>query len=1134
MRDSIPKVGRFCAALIIAILLQAVAGSGEENRIAHDLATNVSQLRGLLGGNMGFIGSFRLEGAVLAVDPNSEIILFQDDSGAEILEIGPGERLLKPGHRICLQGTGYVKSTPMGISLGRQPLIDIDGQHSEVECAATLDLKAGRHPIEVKWFNDTGARFFSLTYSGPGFGRREIPDSALFRMRKGLPGRPVTFENGLHYRCFEGVWQRLPPFEKIQPIKTGTTATFDLNVRTRNEHVGLVFDGFLQVASSGRYTFYLRSDDGSQLSINKQPIHMTMIGQTQMPEPKPVAVGQPLIDGTGAFWAEVEGKVTFVGRRPSGLELELASEDSRMRLLACDATKELPPSLLGARVRIRGACLNSASQEGHKAAGTFVILNWKNVQLLEAAPDFWSANPCVQINEGRLRSEGEVVCLGGKFRFSSTGELPKLEDGTGSIFIELFNAPPARAGMEVECTGFWNGSSNTLRAAVWRPRPKLPDGSLPLMTTAIQIQQLKQAEAKRGYPVKLRGVVTWLSEWKDGIVLQDSTRGIFVWLNPAWIWDPPQIGENLEIEGVSQEGVFAPAVTLKKGRRLGPGRLPAPLHPTWDQLIDGSMDTQYVEIRGFVTRTGNGRLTLLLPGRNIEVELYPISSGFLDPFLHSVVRVRGCAFAKWDATTLQVTLEHPLWIGNATICVDTPPPRDPFKADQMRADELTRYDVQRNFFRRVKVSGQYLQNRAGTYYASDDGFGFRFQPMQPVHLDPGDVVEISGLVELGGSSPVLREAVARKTGHRPLPAAEPLALDRVGGPRDSTRVWVEGSLLDAQNDGSEQVLQMQSGSKNFAARLPANGPGTPSWQPGSRLKLTGVFSDLDSLHSGESPGANSFALLLDSPGDIELIARPPWWTLGRLLAMMAVLATGLVLASIWISLLRRQVEHRTAQLKREISSRQLAEQARAVEQERSRIARDMHDELGAELAQIGLLADSGSMSREQPLGGIDRTYSRIAQRARNVVGALDEIVWAVDPRNDNLTRLADYLCQMAEECFEGSAARLRKDVPTHLPSFFIRAEARHHLTLAVKEAFTNILKHSHASEVWLRLVWNEPELMINVEDNGCGFARPGEDDRGNGLGNQRVRMERIGGVVELESKPGGGTRILFRIKLEMK
>jgi signal transduction histidine kinase len=123
---------------------------------------------------------------------------------------------------------------------------------------------------------------------------------------------------------------------------------------------------------------------------------------------------------------------------------------------------------------------------------------------------------------------------------------------------------------------------------------------------------------------------------------------------------------------------------------------------------------------------------------------------------------------------------------------------------------------------------------------------------------------------------------------------------------------------------------------------------------------------------------------------------------------------------------------------------------------------------------------------------------------------------------------------MAEECFEGSAARLRKDVPTHLPSFFIRAEARHHLTLAVKEAFTNILKHSHASEVWLRLVWNEPELMINVEDNGCGFARPGEDDRGNGLGNQRVRMERIGGVVELESKPGGGTRILFRIKLEMK
>ncbi|MGC3958359.1 MAG: ATP-binding protein [Verrucomicrobiota bacterium] len=204
------------------------------------------------------------------------------------------------------------------------------------------------------------------------------------------------------------------------------------------------------------------------------------------------------------------------------------------------------------------------------------------------------------------------------------------------------------------------------------------------------------------------------------------------------------------------------------------------------------------------------------------------------------------------------------------------------------------------------------------------------------------------------------------------------------------------------------------------------------------------------------------------------------------------------------------------------------EQERAVASERTRIARDIHDEVGAELAQIGLMADIGM---EAQGGASSERFCQIAKRARHLVAVMDEIVWAINPQNDNLTQLADYLCQMAEECLSDSPVRLLKEVPTQLPAIPVRAEVRHDLTLAVKEAFANLLKHAQASEARLRLTWNNPDLLISVEDNGRGFD-PQIPSQGNGLANQQVRMQRIGGTVALTSQSGDGTRIVFQIKLE--
>jgi signal transduction histidine kinase len=254
---------------------------------------------------------------------------------------------------------------------------------------------------------------------------------------------------------------------------------------------------------------------------------------------------------------------------------------------------------------------------------------------------------------------------------------------------------------------------------------------------------------------------------------------------------------------------------------------------------------------------------------------------------------------------------------------------------------------------------------------------------------------------------------------------------------------------------------------------------------------------------------------------VPLVVRviPRFWQSGWFQAAGALAGLALIAALVLIPA-RRKARRDLERLER----------AHALERERARIAQDIHDELGAGLAQIGLLADLGQGETADP-GETRRSLVGIGQRARASVMALDEIVWAVDPGNDNLPRLADYLCRLAEECFENTAIRCQREVPTGLPRVPIQADTRHNLILAVKEALTNALRHAHAPVVSLRLIWNDPNLVVLVEDNGSGFDPAHLSDLGNGLCNQRTRLRRIGGTVELTTQPGMGTRVLFQVPL---
>jgi signal transduction histidine kinase len=201
------------------------------------------------------------------------------------------------------------------------------------------------------------------------------------------------------------------------------------------------------------------------------------------------------------------------------------------------------------------------------------------------------------------------------------------------------------------------------------------------------------------------------------------------------------------------------------------------------------------------------------------------------------------------------------------------------------------------------------------------------------------------------------------------------------------------------------------------------------------------------------------------------------------------------------------------------------------EKERARIAQDLHDDLGASLTEISLLANLAAEERT-PAVSEDGTLSEVATKAQALVGALDEIVWAVNPRHDTLRSLAEYLAAFAGKFLGRAGITLRRDVPRELPQVSLDAERRHNIFLAVREALNNAVKHSGGTEVWLRMQLESDVLKISVEDNGRGISTQ-PDELSEGLRGMRHRMQRIGGACQIESD-STGTRVLLSLPLPVQ
>jgi signal transduction histidine kinase len=215
------------------------------------------------------------------------------------------------------------------------------------------------------------------------------------------------------------------------------------------------------------------------------------------------------------------------------------------------------------------------------------------------------------------------------------------------------------------------------------------------------------------------------------------------------------------------------------------------------------------------------------------------------------------------------------------------------------------------------------------------------------------------------------------------------------------------------------------------------------------------------------------------------------------------------------------------------------ERQRTLEKERTRIANDIHDDLGAQLTRIGMYCDpsqNASDRAESESAKLQHVYDATHELKRS----MDEIVWAVNPCHDTFESLVNYLHKFAQDFLEVAGIRCRFNIPIDLPAWPLFAETRHNLFLAFKEALNNAAKHSKATEVRISLSVTSVGFNLIFEDNGRGFV-PGPPDgvaaqntlRGHGLKSIAHRLKEMGGDCQIISAPGQGARIVFVVPAQV-
>ncbi|HWD94199.1 MAG TPA: HAMP domain-containing sensor histidine kinase [Verrucomicrobiae bacterium] len=668
----------------------------------------------------------------------------------------------------------------------------------------------------------------------------------------------------------------------------------------------------------------------TQGSVTFTNLHLEVLDHGGLPEGKHLELAK--LGADFGQWIQTSGRVR-VAETSSG-RLCLVLHDKGQACLAY--VMGLPSTnnfkgLLGCDVRVQG--INASKSAGGALQASIFVPGINAVTVIER-PDAKSGEVPVTSIDAMLSRElggwtNEPVHLNGVLVSYEPGESLVLRDSTGLIHADVIQKTEALVDQRVDLWGYVTvlPGETILRDAYFEPTllpaavitptaamgfPNGQTNNRAEITRYSQIAAIRPEEAAQGFPVRLRGVITYADPDWHNCFIQSRGGAIYVETSQNDI----AAGQWVEVTGQTSPGGFAPEVLNATVRTLSATNLPIPIKTDLEELADGHLDSHWVQlegvVRGVTEQWRHETLYLTTPkGRFKAVVLKPDGQPPSVNLIDALVSVRGACTSQMNARgqltgiSLRVPDLKQIQILEAV-------PADPFSIPATAIRSVGTFDPIRLAGRRVKVSGCVTLVVAGQkFYVQDDSGGIQVNSFETKALQVGDRVDVLGFPAMGDFSPCLEEATFQRVGRTVLPkpqitTAEEMLLQ---GTNDAVLVRVKAHLIQNVPHSAHPKLVLQSGPVIFSATLtaPPADHKVKSLPVGSLLELTGVAS----IQGGENHEPESFRLLVSGPSDLALLGTPPWWTIQHTLMLLGGLALGTLLAWGWIHSLRRQVQAQT-------------------------------------------------------------------------------------------------------------------------------------------------------------------------------------------------------------------------------
>lgn len=680
------------------------------------------------------------------------------------------------------------------------------------------------------------------------------------------------------------------------------------------------------------------------------------------------------------------------------------------------------------------------------------------------------------------------------------------------------------------------------------------------------IRLLTREEAATAIPVEVTGVVTRIDAGGNGFVVHDDA-GVWVSTNEdvklKFLQQPlpaMNVGDVIEITGVSGLGHFASTIWPQRARIIGRRALPPAVPVTLAELNTGFHDSQRVSLSGVVQVVERARtyrdepvlqFTLSTLGGRAFFWHFDLGTDTRpERYLDAEVKVTGVCGPSFNSRGELVGVRIQS-TDSFDIDIIKPGIADPFSAPVVPLEKISGFHASFDPLHLRRVTGVLTYIEPGRFlYLQQGSRGVRVQTRQEDNFALGSVIEAAGFIATPHYYAEMEEALLRvkSSGTPPPPAPATLAqirsvrLGRSGSyveDYDGRLVTLRGRMISLQHvTGNPVHLFFECDGELIRASLPEVHPHATldALLTGAELSITGVCRTTfqrERLVPDKGFSPTAIELLLRNADDVRVIAAAPWWNVRRLAIALGITLVILLLALIWVRVLRHLVNVRSRQLAEETRARRDAEvEFQAVQRERTRLAADLHDTMAQTLTGMAMQLEAADDLR---VGQPEKSAYHLDLARQLLARSREDVQRSVFNLRTHLLEggsLAAALQRIADDRSLGIATQIKVEGECSLPH--VPDDIAGNLLLIAQEAITNALKHAQPKHITLKLSCQDTIVTLAIHDDGHGFdpdTVPGIQQGHFGVQGMKERMKRLGGSLTIQSEPAGGTTLIASVRL---